>query len=213
MINPAFAEICAAPRGALTGKFLQDFLALTAGDQAWLTEALGAANDTTFNDSAREMQLRNLSGEPVPVLLTMRPLEAGSRQRLAFAGSAHDLRLQKQQQAALQLAYEEVAAARGALEKLNLGLEQLVPQSKRPPIYRQPTARWKNRTPPCSSSTRLSRTSFRWFRTNCAHRSPISAAALNCCSPSPTSSRSALKARSNASRAKSCGSHPSLKLF
>jgi signal transduction histidine kinase len=46
--------------------------------------------------------------------------------KLAIAGSAHDLTAQKRQQTALQEAYEQIAADRTELEKMNVQLEKMV---------------------------------------------------------------------------------------
>ncbi len=48
------------------------------------------------------------------------------RERLALAGTAHDLSQQKAQQAALQAALEQIESDRAQLERLNADLERLV---------------------------------------------------------------------------------------
>lgn len=73
-----------------------------------------------------ETELLCRGGARLPVFLSLRPVLPASSARLALAGTAHDLRLQKSQQAALQSAYEQIAADRAELEKLNVGLEQRV---------------------------------------------------------------------------------------
>jgi len=59
-------------------------------------------------------------------MLSLRPLLWGRRERLALAGTAHDLSEIKRQQAALQAAYEQVASAHAELGRMNLILEERV---------------------------------------------------------------------------------------
>jgi PAS domain S-box-containing protein len=126
MMNPAFLEICALSRNEAWGAVLQDFLMLAIPDHTWLKQVYSDSAQKRFSGSTREVYLKQKDGQQIPVLLTLSPIESARNQRLAFAGTAHDLRLQKQQQASLQSAYEEVATARSELERLNSGLERLV---------------------------------------------------------------------------------------
>lgn len=73
-----------------------------------------------------EVNLRRRNGQHLPVMLSLRPLPWSGRDRLALAGTAHDLTEIKRQQTALQRAYEEIAAAHAELGKMNLLLEQRV---------------------------------------------------------------------------------------
>ncbi len=79
-----------------------------------------------------ELNLQRSDGRLIPVSLALRPIFSGQTARLwrseklALAGTAHDLSEQKRQQAALQLAYEQITAARDQLEQLNTQLEQKV---------------------------------------------------------------------------------------
>lgn len=75
---------------------------------------------------AGEVQLFRIDGAPLPVMLALRPVRYGNSSRLSLAGTAHDLSETKRQQAALQLAYEQIASAHNELEKLNTQLEQKV---------------------------------------------------------------------------------------
>jgi signal transduction histidine kinase len=61
----------------------------------------------------------------------LRPIQSTGRDGLALAGTAHDLTLQKNQQAALQVAYEQIAMAHHQLETLNEVLEQKVEDKTR----------------------------------------------------------------------------------
>jgi len=73
-----------------------------------------------------ETVLRRKDGSSLPVFLSLRPVLPYGRDRLALAGTAHDLSLQKSQQAALQMAYEQIASDHSELERLNTELEQRV---------------------------------------------------------------------------------------
>ncbi|MBI4926234.1 MAG: PAS domain-containing protein, partial [Anaerolineae bacterium] len=73
-----------------------------------------------------EMHLQRSDGQRVPVMLSLRPLPWSGRDKLALAGTAHDLSEIKRQQTALQQAYEDITAAHLQLEKLNSQLEQRV---------------------------------------------------------------------------------------
>jgi PAS domain S-box-containing protein len=73
-----------------------------------------------------ELFLRRKDGRLVPISLALRPLLGNTDQRLALAGTAHDLSEQKRQQADLLAAYEQIAHDRAELEQLNLGLESKV---------------------------------------------------------------------------------------
>jgi PAS domain S-box-containing protein len=73
-----------------------------------------------------EYFLRRRDGALVPISLALRPLRPAGDNRLALAGTAHDLSEQKKQQAALRAAYEQIAADRAELERMNVLLEQKV---------------------------------------------------------------------------------------
>jgi PAS domain S-box-containing protein len=78
-----------------------------------------------------EVQLRRRDGAEFPAYLSLRPVQSETRAHLMLAGTAHDLTEQKRQEAALRAAYEQVAAARSALEALNVQLEQKVEEKTR----------------------------------------------------------------------------------
>lgn len=65
-------------------------------------------------------------GTIFPVQLALRPVLSDLPTRLGLVGTAHDLTEQKRHEANLLAAYDEVAAARQALEGLNAQLEGLV---------------------------------------------------------------------------------------
>lgn len=73
-----------------------------------------------------EVYLRRKDSRLMPIFLSLRPLQPSGNERLVLAGTAHDLSLQKQQQADLQTAYEQIAADRTELEMLNQRLGLLV---------------------------------------------------------------------------------------
>lgn len=78
-----------------------------------------------------EVQMRRRDETEFPAYLSLRPVQSETRSRPMLAGTAHDLTEQKGQEAALRAAYEQVAAARSALEALNLQLEQKVEDKTR----------------------------------------------------------------------------------
>jgi len=73
-----------------------------------------------------EVRLVRQDGHTLPVYLSLRPIPRFFGERLALAGTAHDLTVQKNQQAALQAAYEQIAFAHHQLETLNEQLEAKV---------------------------------------------------------------------------------------
>jgi PAS domain S-box-containing protein len=78
-----------------------------------------------------EVNLRRRDGSEFPVDLSLRPVRSETASRPALAGTAHDLTGAKRQEAALRAAYDEVAAARRALEALNAQLEERVEEKTR----------------------------------------------------------------------------------
>ncbi|MCE1254205.1 MAG: PAS domain-containing sensor histidine kinase, partial [Anaerolineae bacterium] len=86
-----------------------------------------------------EVNLKRTNGETIPIMLSLRLLSSSMARKLSIAGSAHDLSEQKQQQSALQQAYEQIAADRSALEEMNFQLEKLVGDKTRDLVeaYRQ----------------------------------------------------------------------------
>jgi PAS domain S-box-containing protein len=78
-----------------------------------------------------EVLLRRRDDSDFPAYLALRPLQSETRAHPLLAGTAHDLTEQKRQEAALRAAYEQVAAARSALEALNQQLEQKVEDKTR----------------------------------------------------------------------------------
>ncbi len=78
------------------------------------------------NGWSGEVQMRRLDGSLIPVSLALRPVLPGGDRSLALAGTAHDLSEQKQQQAALQFAFDQAARAQAQLEQLNTQLEEKV---------------------------------------------------------------------------------------
>jgi PAS domain S-box-containing protein len=73
-----------------------------------------------------EVMLNRSDGRQLPVMLSLRPLAWAGREKLALAGTAHDLTEVKRQQAALQQAYEQIATAHDELGRMNVLLEQRV---------------------------------------------------------------------------------------
>lgn len=73
-----------------------------------------------------ELEMVCADGSVIPISLALRPLQPTSDRRLVLAGTAHDLQVQKRQQAELQAAYEQLNADRAELARLNTGLELIV---------------------------------------------------------------------------------------
>ena len=73
-----------------------------------------------------EALLRRRDGSTFPISLALRPLLPTGDRRLTLAGTAHDLSLEKQRQAELRQAYEQIASDRAELERLNAELENKV---------------------------------------------------------------------------------------
>ncbi len=78
-----------------------------------------------------EVNLRRGDGSSFPIYLSLRPVPQTAAARPLLAGTAHDLSVQKRQQAALIAAYEAAAAARRAVEDLNAQLEAKVEEKTR----------------------------------------------------------------------------------
>jgi PAS domain S-box-containing protein len=120
LVNPALQEITGS-------KTVQDLTGLSLG--SIIPIELGTGRLTELRKSGGwtgETTLIGTEGEKIPILLSLRPVQPGGSDRLSLAGTAHDLREQKQQQAALQSAYEQLTSAHDALEAMNAQLEQKV---------------------------------------------------------------------------------------
>jgi PAS domain S-box-containing protein len=126
LVNHAFLEISQIPLSRLVGSTIDQLFVMSAEDQNWLKVLFNSPRIKNKVDFSREVELKTSGEALIPVLMTLRSIETGNRKHLAYAATAHDLRLQKQQQAELLQAYEQVAHARTELELLNAGLERLV---------------------------------------------------------------------------------------
>ncbi len=130
LVNPAFIQAAGylQPR-ELLGRSLDELLEPPDGLSSLPLPDSGNAWNSETGWSG-ETVLRCKDGSLLPVYLSLRPAgglsAAGGRDRFALAGTAHDLSLQKQQQAALQAAYEQIARDHAELELLNTQLEQRV---------------------------------------------------------------------------------------
>jgi PAS domain S-box-containing protein len=120
LVNPALLAATGADRaGDLLNHPLQQIIS-PARDVPRMLE-LGQAGGWSG-----EVLLRRGAGAPIPVMLSLRPLVWGGREKMTLAGTAHDLSESKHQQADLQHAYEQIASAHDELERLNTLLEQRV---------------------------------------------------------------------------------------
>ena len=117
LVNPALLEAAGYTHANdLLGRPLQQLVHPAEGTFAWIAAGLKGG-------WRGEIHLRRRDGQTLPVSLALRPILPARWGRLALAGTAHDLSLQKRQQAALQQAYEQIAADRTELEQLNAQLE------------------------------------------------------------------------------------------
>ena len=73
-----------------------------------------------------EARLRHRDGSTFPISLALRPLPITGDSRLALAGTAHDLSLEKQRQDELRQANQQIDKDRAELERLNVDLEKKV---------------------------------------------------------------------------------------
>ncbi len=140
LANPALSAASGYSQAELLNRPLEDLLDQPPEGSRWLelARAGGVENPADLprqgqaglRDSlsgwSGETALRRRDGSLLPVFLSLRPVISATRRRLSVAGTAHDLSLQKRQQAALQAAYERIAADRAELERLNRELEQRV---------------------------------------------------------------------------------------
>ena len=127
LVNPALVQISGyASAASLLGQPL-DVLIDPAEDAARLV-GLGRRPAPDGGDAgwSGEVALRRSDHSLLPVFLSLRPVLSSTSERFALAGTAHDLSLQKRQQAALQAAYQQIAADHAELERLNSQLEHRV---------------------------------------------------------------------------------------
>jgi PAS domain S-box-containing protein len=142
LVNPAF--VAAIAGRSATDLLGQDIFSLIASG-TWPSEpeldTTGKSTPRGFSKSeaalaleqgwSGEVNLLRGDGSSFPVYLSLRPVPSTAATRPLLAGTAHDLSVQKRQQAALIAAYEEAAAARRAVEELNAQLEAKVDEKTR----------------------------------------------------------------------------------
>ncbi len=139
LANPALSAASGYSQAELLNRPLDDLLDQPPEGSRWLELARsgGMESPASVRGSPADLRgspagwsgetaLRRRDGSLLPVFLSLRPVVSTTRRRLTVAGTAHDLSLQKRQQAALQAAYERIAADRAELERLNRELEQRV---------------------------------------------------------------------------------------
>ncbi|MBN1373592.1 MAG: PAS domain S-box protein [Anaerolineaceae bacterium] len=119
LVNPALLEITGCEsESSLLGASLQQFIRPSGRAESILKEALAGGWDG-------EVSLLRRDGSWTPVYLSLRVLSRPG-ERLSLAGTAHNLAEIKRGQAALQQAYEKLAATYLQLELLNEDLEKRV---------------------------------------------------------------------------------------
>jgi PAS domain S-box-containing protein len=132
LANPAFAAALGLSQAddAPGGSLLAHLDANSLPRAWWATPEALLAQACTEGWSG-EVSLRRGDGAQFPVYLSLRPVHAEGGGAPVIAGIAHDLSVQKRQQAALVQAYEAASAARGALQDLNAQLEAKVEEKTR----------------------------------------------------------------------------------
>ena len=122
LVNPALLAATGQPAEALLRQPATLLFATGA-----LPLPAGRAADAVFAEGwTGEVDLLRRDGTVFPAQLALRPVHSDLPARLGLVGTAHDLTEQKRHEANLVAAYDEVAAARRALETLNAQLEDLV---------------------------------------------------------------------------------------
>jgi PAS domain S-box-containing protein len=120
LVNPAFLQAAGYEKATnFSEQPLKRLMILPGKLEEIFSEALQAG-------WSGEGQLLRADGATIPVSLALRPIISGVDRVLALAGTAHDLREYKQQQAVIQQAYEQIARAHAELEGLNSQLEEKV---------------------------------------------------------------------------------------
>lgn len=120
LANPALDELCGCYDSSMVGRHIVEIFP----DAEWQK---GKAS----GGWSAELDLVDPAGIRIPVYLSLRPVQRLNSRKPGLAGSAHDLRVHRQQQHDLQMAYLQVAAARKQLEELNAGLEEKVSEKTR----------------------------------------------------------------------------------
>ncbi len=116
LANPAFLQLAGMDSPEkIPGLPLQQVFRPSAEVTLWVKNGLQSG-------WTGEVEVQRVDGVRLPVMLALRPLIPGK----TLAGTAHDLSQIKQQQMALQRAYEEIAHAHAELAKMNAELEQRV---------------------------------------------------------------------------------------
>ena len=121
LVNPAFLS--------LAGYSLQmDIRAINIHSLFYPSAEINNAFFNALNSGwSGEVDIKKPDQTQIRVYLSLRLLSSGSRrEKITIAGTAHDLRLQKQQQKELQRANEQINLDRLELEKMNLHLEKMV---------------------------------------------------------------------------------------
>jgi PAS domain S-box-containing protein len=128
LANPAMAALTGAALEDLAGRNLAAFMDCPdhPGDPTEACQFWEIYPARLAEGWSGEAGIRQESGHTVPVHLSLSPFSAPGARQVWLAGTAHDLTQQKIQQADLQMAYDQVAAAHRALEALNENLERKV---------------------------------------------------------------------------------------
>ena len=120
LVNPAMLQVIGLIEPAeLLGRNLEKVVNLPTGLGSYtkLHRAGGFSIETS---------LMRKDGIAVPIFLSLRPIRPGGTERMALAGTLHDLTLQKTQQTALEFALSALGDANKALEAFAGSLEEKV---------------------------------------------------------------------------------------
>jgi PAS domain S-box-containing protein len=120
LINPAFVELTGIQPAPNINEI--NVSQIFSGRTAWL-QILQRAQNEGWSD---ELFLNRPNNDDLPISLSLRPIQPKDDRRLVIAGTVFDLSHQKQQQAALQKANEQISEDSKLLEQLNTQLENMV---------------------------------------------------------------------------------------
>ncbi|MBL8058837.1 MAG: PAS domain S-box protein [Anaerolineales bacterium] len=132
LANPALAAALGQPAGTrLVGQSVLAYITADSFPPDLRIRGRSLSPQALEEGWSGEVRLRRSDGSDFPVYLALRPVPDDSGAPPVLAGTAHDLSVQKRQQAALVAALEAAAAARRTVEVLNQGLEAKVAEKTR----------------------------------------------------------------------------------
>ena len=124
LVNPAFVALTTVEAAHIAENNIEQIF---EGVNPWQAILLDAQREGWSG----EICLKHPDENDIPVSLSLRPIHPKEDRRLVIAGTLFDLSEQKQQQAALTMANEQINQDRKQLEYLNTQLEQIVVERTR----------------------------------------------------------------------------------